>query len=125
MQMVERTLKRKPDASNDELYEKAKEINSDIGDLSLRQFHARYPLQVKRRASSGTGKAKPKTKKKRAAVKASKSAKGKASGDRSAVRDTLLKLVKDVADAESKGEVVDVVAGLDSYVDRVLRAAGK
>ena len=34
-----------------------------------------------------------------------------------------LSLARDVADAQGKGELVDVVAGIDRYVDRVLKAA--
>jgi len=36
----------------------------------------------------------------------------------------LLSLARDMASAQGKGDVVDVVAGIDRYVDRVLKAAG-
>lgn len=47
MEMVEEELRKDPETSNQELREKAEEIDSDIADLSARQFNARYPLQVK------------------------------------------------------------------------------
>lgn len=116
MAMVERRVKKNPDVSNQELYGKATEINSDIGKLTLRQFHARYPLQVKRKIAMG---GETKLKKKQAA-RGKKEA--KAQPDREAVRKVLLALVKDVAGA-NKGEIVDVVAGIDEYVDKVLKKA--
>ena len=48
MSMVRAELDENPDVENKVLFEKATEIDEEIGDLSLRQFHARYPLQVKR-----------------------------------------------------------------------------
>jgi hypothetical protein len=40
------------------------------------------------------------------------------------VRAVLADLARDVANAQGKGELVDVVMGLDRYVDRVVKAAG-
>lgn len=54
MLMVEQTLKRRPDASTDELQQKAKEIDPKTAKLTRRQFHAKYPLQVKRRTPGGS-----------------------------------------------------------------------
>jgi hypothetical protein len=53
MLMVEQTLKRKPDISTEELQEKAKDIDPKTARLTRRQFHAKYPLQVKRRTPGG------------------------------------------------------------------------
>jgi len=47
--MVERMLAKNPDVSVGALFDKAKGMDSSIRRLSRRQFHARYPLQVKRR----------------------------------------------------------------------------
>ena len=52
MEMVEEALRENPDVSNDELQERAAEIDPAIADLSARSFHARYPLQVKRQMTS-------------------------------------------------------------------------
>ncbi len=46
--MVRRQLDRDPPPSTAALYGRAARINRDIYDLSLRQFHAKYPLRVKR-----------------------------------------------------------------------------
>ncbi len=50
MSWVEEQLQRNPEVTVDELFEGAKELNPDVAELNKRQFHARYPLQVKRRA---------------------------------------------------------------------------
>lgn len=155
MSMVERELKKKPDATVDELFTKAKAINASVGNLTKRQFHAKYPLQVKRRKGSG-GKAKstksaPKRKsraKKKTAAKSTSSA-PKASGrsktrakpkttrrsrskkaapaasgpDREKVRSVLLGFASDLAAAEQRKDLVKVLAGVDRYVDRVIKAS--
>jgi hypothetical protein len=36
----------------------------------------------------------------------------------------LLELSRDVANAQGTGEVVDVIVGIDRYVDRILKAVG-
>lgn len=52
--MVREQLDRDPPPSTTALYGRAAAINSDIYELSLRQFHAKYPLRVKRqKARSG------------------------------------------------------------------------
>ena len=52
MAVVEKELEKDPDASVQDLYDKAKSVKSAIGKLTLRQFNARYPLQVKRKKSA-------------------------------------------------------------------------
>lgn len=119
MALVEKELKKSPDASVDELYEKAKKAESAIGQLSKRQFNARYPLQVKRRMSrQGSG---GKRSRRRSTRKARK--KGDDGQRREKVRETLLRFASDLAAAEERRELVDVVAGVDKYVDQVLKAA--
>jgi hypothetical protein len=129
MEMVQAELAKNPNVSNAELFEKAKGVDKAVGKLSARQFNARYPLQVKRTMA-------PKAKKPRrpAAAKERKAATGgrgrreKAAAPqdsgRDRVRTTLLELARDVANAQGKGDVVDVIVGIDRYVDRVIKAAG-
>lgn len=123
MEMVESELKNDPQMSNADLLEKAKKIDSGIGDLSARQFNARYPLQVKR-AMKPTRR---RGRKARPRKNAGGSARGRSSGSdkgRDQVRTILMELARDVANAEGKGDVVDVVMGIDRYVDRVVKARG-
>lgn len=132
-EMVEKELRKNPDIDNADLYEKAKEIDKGIAKLSPRQFNARYPLQVKRKMATTstngdkTVKKKKETKKAKPAAKATTqettpSTDGDESHRREAIRGYLIDLVREVATAGDKGEMVDVVAGIDSYVDRVLNA---
>lgn len=113
MEMIEAEIKKNPDISNPELFEKAKSIDKGVSTLSPRQFNAMYPLQVKRAMKPS----RPKRK------RAKRRAGGNSTGNRDKVREVLLSLARDVADAQGKGDVVDVVAGIDGYVDRVMKAA--
>lgn len=118
MKLVEAQLKKNPDISVDELYEKARKASSDIGDLTLRQFNARYPLQVKRRMSAS----KRKPKRRRKTRKTSSSTAD--SAQRVKVRDTFLRFASDMAAAEQRKDLVEVLASVDQYVDQVMKATG-
>ena len=48
---VEAELKRNPQATVDQPFAVALGVNKAVAGLSKRQFHARYPLQVKRKLS--------------------------------------------------------------------------
>ena len=127
MEMVRKELKKNPDAENKDLYAKAKEVDGSIDDLSLRQFHARYPLQVKRKLAQKRGgkkgKGGKKGSRKRRSRKKSRSGGGSASGaDREAIRGTLLQFAKDVSSAEGKAEMIDLLTSVDDYVDEVVKA---
>jgi hypothetical protein len=56
MDMVRREVAKNPDVKSGVLYEQAKKVDRSMSSLSLRQFHARYPLQVKRAMALGGGK---------------------------------------------------------------------
>ena len=113
MELIEAEIKKNPDISNPELFEKAKAVDKGVAKLSPRQFNAMYPLQVKRAMKPS----RPKRKR-------SKRSRRSANGKRDDVREVLLSLARDVANAQGKGDVVDVVAGIDGYVDKVMKAAG-
>jgi hypothetical protein len=119
MAAVEAALKKNPQASVDELFELAKGVNSGVGRLSKRQFHARYPLQVKRRS----GGAKPKKAgRKKAGARRPRTQQSDAMPTRETVRGIFLRFASDLAGAEARKDVVKVVAGVDRYVDEVLKA---
>ncbi len=177
---VEAALKKNPKATVDELYELAKGISRSVTRMNKRQFHARYPLQIKRRAKKGAAKVagakakaaprkKAKTARKKAAAKkpaAKKTAAGagkaaakkavvrktKAAAkrvrtaarkaraaaarkaapasaatpapqlDREAIRKTFLRFASDLTGAEARKDLVKVLAGVDRYVDEVVKA---
>jgi len=48
---------------------------------------------------------------------------GSAGGERDRVREVLLRFARDLTAAESRSQIIDVLAALDSYADDVLRSA--
>lgn len=110
LEMVEDVLRDDPDASTGELQDRAAEIDPRIGELSPRSFNARYPLQVRRKLS--------REKKERGSEETSA---GEAL--ESALREQLVAFARDVAGAEDRGEVIDVLRSVDEYVDRVMENA--
>lgn len=135
MTFVESELEKNPDISVTDLQAKASEVDPAIADLTARQFNARYPLQVKRRKarkSEGTAakasRRSPKAKKsgtRSGRGRRARKAKAAASvpGDaRAAVRGVVLRFASDLASAEERKELVDVLARVDGYVDEILKA---
>ncbi len=122
MEMVRQELSDDPDAENKDLYAKAKKIDPSVDDLSLRQFHARYPLQVKRKMAQS----RRDRKKSRGAKKATGSGGGGTGGsgsvDRETIRSTLLRFARDVSAADGKAEMIDILSSVDDYVDDVVDA---
>lgn len=112
MTFVEAELKKSPDISTNDLFDKAKKKHPAAAELSVRQFHARYPLQVKRRMSlaKGGGRRKPRRKTRRTAR-------------RDAVREALLRFATDLSAAEERKDIVKLMSEMDRYVDDVLEAA--
>ena len=131
MSMVRKELKKNPDIETGTLFEKAKEIDGSLKDLSLRQFHARYPLQVKRKMSSAKGRKKKKKSgrkkqsKSRSRTRSAAPASDGDGGSREAVRAGLLSFARDVAAAEGKADLIGVLTSVDDYVDDVLAGLEK
>ena len=110
MEMVREEIARNPGVRTDELFDKAKKLDKSVTGLSVRQFHARYPLQVKRQlAAQRPRRSRPRR---------------KPVADRNGIKAVLLAFAKDVMAAEGKAQVVDVIGGVDKYVDRVVKATG-
>ena len=136
MEYVERTLEANPGIANAELFAGAREIDPSVAALSARQFHAKYPLQVKARLARAAA-PEPKTppepeeamSEEPTATDVSSAGEGDTAtsptgeGDPLAVRRLLLDLAKELARAESKAEVIEVIAGLDDYVAEIMEAA--
>lgn len=121
MSLVEEELEKNPDASVDQLYEKAKDAHPSVGELSKRQFNARYPLQVKRRKSQpspGTTRTRRRTTRKSTSPR-TRTGNG---GSRDRVRETFLRFASDLVAAEERKDLVEVLAGVDHYVEEVLKA---
>jgi hypothetical protein len=121
MEMIEAEIKKNPKVSNKELFEKATALDKSVGKLSARQFNARYPLQVKRAMKPKKPRAqRPARGRKARTVQGAAATDGKG---RDRIRNVLLELARDVANAQDRGGLIDVVVGIDRYVDRVVKAA--
>ncbi|MCY3547045.1 MAG: hypothetical protein OXH49_09195 [Gemmatimonadetes bacterium] len=126
MEYVERTLEANPGIANADLFAGAREIDPSVGQLTGRQFHARFPLQVKARlarAAAPEAKTPPEPEVPTAEETAAADAPPVETGDPVAVRRLLLDLAKELASAESKAEVIEVMARLDEYVAEIMEAA--
>ena len=134
MSLVETALKKNPAVSVQELYDMAKKKKRSISSMTLRQFHARYPLQIKRRKGTRKKASTRARKVVRTAARRTSGAVRRATTlgrhssdatvlDRDAVRATLLAFASDLAAAESRSNAVSVVASVDRYVDQIERAA--
>jgi hypothetical protein len=130
MDMVRRELVQNPDVNNAVLFEKALQIDpAAMEGVDRRQFNARYPLQVKRREMAPRpkkpGTAKPRRRARQPDGKAVAVAVGAPLSvlrtmARDGVRDVLLRFAQDLANAETRGDLVTVVASTDQYVDQIL-----
>jgi len=127
MKFVEETLKKSPMIELDELFQRTKKVSSPIRRLSKRQFNARYPLQVKRRRALAA-RARSTGKKKAAPLpngRKPRKPRVQSSETRDVVRQVLLQFAADIAAAEERKDLVKVVAGVDRYVDRVLKETAR
>jgi len=126
MEFVERALEVDPDVSNADLFAGAREIDPSVAELSARQFHAKYPLQVKARLAR-TAATDPETPPEPEVPTAEETAAPEApsagAGDPLAVRRLLLDLAMELARAESQAETIEVMAELDDYVAEIMEAA--
>lgn len=134
MDMVRRELVEHPGIDNAALFEKAQRLDPPAMDgVDRRQFNARYPLQIKRREMGprpprvgGPPKARRRARTRDGAAAPTPSAAAAQpisilrTMAREGVRDVLLRFAQDLANAESRGELVGVVAGVDRYVDQIL-----
>ena len=121
MKFVEDALKKTPKIQLDDLFQKAKKVSKSVADLSKRQFNARYPLQVKRKKAQAAQPRKPRRKKAAPTTARGRKAASKREGSREAVRKVLLQFATDITGAEERKELVKVLAGVDRYVDQVLK----
>jgi hypothetical protein len=126
MEFVEDTLKKNPRIELEDLYERTKKFKSSIARLSRRQFNARYPLQVKRRRALAA-KAKGAGKKKGASVGGRVPRRSTVRGGepRDRVRQVLLQFATDITAADERKDLVKVLAGVDLYVDQVMKEVGR
>jgi len=145
--MVRHSLVAKPDVSNRELFDRALEIApAAVDGLSLRQFHARFrlpvirhemirkprpkkePSQTQPTASAAPGARNQKAGRKTRTVKQRRSLAyanhySEAEAMRPEVRAALVEFAVQLEGAEQRRDLVRVIAGMDTFVDRILDLA--
>jgi hypothetical protein len=145
--MVRHSLVAKPDVTNRELFDRAMEIApSAVEGLSLRQFHARFrlpvirhemirrprpkkePSQTQAQSSGASAPARANKAKKTRTRKSRRSMIGanaamEAEAMRPDVRAALVEFAVQLEGAEERRDLVRVVAGMDTFVDRILDLA--
>lgn len=145
--MVRHTLVVKPDVSNRELLDRAREIAPDVVDgMTLRQFHGKFRLPIvrfemtpKRPKKNGTADqsaasngAKSGTAQEQKAATSQSKPRQKRSRRKTAVtpeamtgavRKVLIDFAVELEKAESRSELVSVIAGVDTFVERIVDAA--
>jgi hypothetical protein len=112
--MVRRELKKPDPVDNEALYEKAVKISPDIQDINMRQFHARYTLQVKREMSSADPNREKKPRKPRKRKVAPEQYE-----QRERLRTAFLAFGKELVDADKK-QVYDVIHRIDHFIDQAM-----
>lgn len=144
---VREELRKDPGLGSRALYDRAQRVDSTIASESLRQFHGRYVLPIKRERVRGGRKGRSGTAKVVAATAAAKStrsappSRGRApvvkqaptkrtpvrddgNSGRDAIRRTLIRFAQEVVSAaESPSRMVDVMGNMEKYVEEVIRRA--
>jgi hypothetical protein len=134
---VTQAMHKDPALTTRALYDLATEVDEQVRGLSLRQFNASYVLPVRRKPATV---AKPR----KSAARSKTARAGRAartglrepseegatrstsepSGHRETVRAVFLRFASEFSEAESRSEIVGVLANIDRYVDEVLQTCG-
>jgi hypothetical protein len=145
LETVRKELNKNPGRGSKELYEVAIGAEPSIAENTLQQFHARYVLPIKREQAAARDGSKDKkeadakapapaadAKPARSRARKQKPGRGRADepvkadtpgrrgADRDRVRSLFLQFARDFANAESRGEIVEVLSSVDRYVDQIV-----
>lgn len=120
MEFVKKELEDNPEVTTSDLYERAKKVDSGVSKLSLRQFNARFPLQIKRKKSLNETGGRRRRRRKAARTRGRQAT----ATQRDAVRGAFLRFAAELSAAEERKELVGVIAQVDQYVDEVMSAVG-
>ncbi len=134
-------LEKNPDLGSKELYGVLRESDKAVAKDTLQQFHARYVLPAKRaRKVDSEQEVQPVRRTRKRRAKATRNGQAPAAveqvprrtrrsrrqePDRDRIRGLLLQFAQDLTDAESRSNLVQVLARVDSYVDKVAATVSK
>lgn len=111
LKMVERELKKQPNISSSDLYEKVAKRHKSVQALNTRQFHARYPLRVKRKLAAGRSKTQKRSQRRSTAAAARSNT----------ARDVLLEFAQELLDIGASAPFTEVLEKVDRYARRIAR----
>lgn len=125
--MVVERLEKEPAVDWVELKQDAEKLDQSIAKLTQRQFNARYPLQASRMLKQGgvvrEAAEAPAGQEIVATVRSHRNSrrgrKPKIEERRARAREILLAYAQELVQVESKAEVVEAIAKLDDYLDRL------
>lgn len=136
IERVREKLEKYPELKSRQLYDMAVRLDTSLATLGLRSFHARYVLPIMRERARAEGRIKPRApRKKRVAAKTAaataagasdqkaartRSSRGPSSDEHARVRAILLRFARDVAAAESRADIVDLIGGIDAVAAAIL-----
>jgi hypothetical protein len=125
---VRELLDKYPELNARQLHDMAVRMDTSLAAMPLRSFHARYVLPIKRARAAA---ARPPAPRRKRAVKAAGGRRAsrtrassahahEADAQRTRVRGLLVTFARDIAAAESRADLVDVLGRIDTYVDDIL-----
>lgn len=123
---VRELLDKYPELNSRQLHDMAARMDTSLAAMPLRSFHARYVLPIKRARSAAASPPKPKRAAKTARTARARQRKGEArpaAEQRSRIHGVLYRLARDVAAADTRADLVDVLARIDAYVDDIVASA--
>lgn len=128
MGFVIRTLKEEPRITASELLQRSRTRYPEVSGLTVRQFHARYPMQAKKQLNRPVVRLFPVPKPEPPPVPVEPEPQVAESVDEGAppreeLRLLLFRLAMDLETAMTRADVVDVVSRMDRYVDEALSIA--
>ena len=139
-QKVRELIGKYPTVRSQQLYDLAVRMHPELEAGGLRSFHARYVLPIKREVARAEGRVpQPRTRKTAPQRRGRRPQGGAATEDaseagtpqaaatdtsqtRARVRAVLMRLSRQLVNAESRGDVVDVLARLEELVDEIMEA---
>src|SRR5688572_28291336 len=138
-QKVRELIGKYPTVRSQQLYDLAIRMHPELEEGGLRSFHARYVLPITREAARAEGRvSQPRTRKTAPQRRARRQHGGSAADEsqdavtqagtvdmsqtRARVRAVLMRLSRQLVNAESRGDVVDVLARMEELVDEVMEA---
>lgn len=119
--MVRAALVANPKVKNKDLMARAREIDpAAMNGMTGPQFHAKFRLAVSRERAKRNGTTKPRTRKPKMPLAEAKSTRSRKAGNLDHVRSTLIEFAVAVQAAESRSDLVKVIAGVDSWAERIV-----